>query len=187
MGPRPKPRDEGAGIRRHLQALLRGRRGHMSSASLPQTAIHCLPPPGHPRDPVALSLPDTVIILVKINKPKPGVHHGTASHRYVLEACCNSRGKTLRPHVFDAGSVRDEPITEWCSQHPKPNIEGPQIPRALLSPLSILRRCCRSYGDSRGSGTHFSGHLSKWTHRYHVKGSRAHRRGYLGRVQLSFT
>lgn len=39
MGPRPKARDEGAGIRGHLQALLLGRRGHRSSPSLAQTGF----------------------------------------------------------------------------------------------------------------------------------------------------
>lgn len=66
-------------------------------------------------------------------------------------------------------SARGEPITEWCRQHPKPNIEGPQVPQALPSPLSIVRHHCRSYGDSRGLGTHSSDHLSKLTHGLHVK------------------
>lgn len=77
-------------------------------------------------------------------------------------------GKILRPNVFDA-RLGDEPITEWCRQHLKPNIEGPQVPQALPSPLSIVRHHYRSYGDSTGLGTHSSGHLSKRTHGLHMK------------------
>lgn len=56
-------------------------------------ALHSLlPPPGHSRDPGALSLPDIVIILVKIDKPKPGIHHGHSIPLLFSRSLLQSKG-----------------------------------------------------------------------------------------------